>query len=110
MDSGPGSGWPAIMLSRLFGPRITVAVRVLGLVGGRMVQWEGPVRLKGPADLRTVLAAAGRGAGVDLLGALAAGAQPALLIDGCRQDLPVGLAATVPDGARVTWLLPMAGG
>lgn len=98
------------MLSRLFAPRITVSVRILGLVNGQMLHWEGAVKLKSPADLRGVFAAAAKKAGVDLLGAIDAGAQPALLIDGQRHELPSALSQPVPDGARVSWLLPMAGG
>lgn len=98
------------MISRLFGPRITVTVRVLGQVGEQMVRWEGTVSLKGPATLATVLAAAGRLAGVDLNRALAQGAQPALVVNGRRVDLEGGLTQTVTDGAEISWLMPMAGG
>ncbi|HWI64009.1 MAG TPA: hypothetical protein VNT75_19405 [Symbiobacteriaceae bacterium] len=98
------------MLSRLFGRRVTVSVRVLGQVGDRLVRWEGRVSLKAPASLAGVLRATARLAGVDLQAALAAGAQPALLLDGRRIDLPDGLTADVADGATISWLMPMAGG
>lgn len=98
------------MLSRLFGARVTVAVRILGQVGGQMVRWEGEVRVKAPASIKTVLEAAGRAAGVDLTAALQAGDQPAVLLNGRRLELPADLAAPVADGARVAWLMPMAGG
>lgn len=99
------------MLSRLFARRrLTVSVQVLGLVGPHMVRWSGHVAVAAPADVRAVLRAAGKAAGADLLGALAGGMQPAVLLDGRRLSLPQELATTVDDGARLSWLLPMAGG
>jgi hypothetical protein len=98
------------MLSRLFARRATITVQVLGQVGRHMVRWTGPVRVSTPADVKAVLHAAGRAAGADLLGALAAGMQPALLLDGRRLDLPADLTAPVADGSRLSWLMPMAGG
>jgi hypothetical protein len=98
------------MFSRLFGPRVTVRVTILGMVGDRMVRWDGPVTVREPATVELVLRAAGRAAGADLAGALAGGMQPALLLDGQRLELPADLAARVAPGARVSWLMPMAGG
>ncbi|HYF94070.1 MAG TPA: hypothetical protein VD969_17785 [Symbiobacteriaceae bacterium] len=98
------------MLDRLLGRRVTVTVRILGQVGGRMVRWDGQVRLREPASVGAVLARAGKAAGADLLGALQQGDQPALLLNGRRLDLPSGLSNPVPDGALISWLMPMAGG
>lgn len=98
------------MCSRLFGTRLTVHVLLLGLVGDRVVRWDGPVRLRAPATVREALRQAGRAAGADLLGALARGMQPALLLDGQRLELETGLDRPVAEGAKLAWLMPMAGG
>lgn len=98
------------MLEALFGPRVTVGVRVLGLVGDRMVHFDGQVRLRGAPDLHAVLKAAGRTAGVDLIAALAAGAEPAIMLNGERLDLPADMARPVSHGSQIAWLMPMAGG
>jgi len=98
------------MLERLFGPRIPLSATILGVVGGRMVQWRGTVRLRPGATVRDGLQAAGRAARVDLLAALADGAEPSILLNGARLTLPDGLAAPVDHGATLTWLMPMAGG
>lgn len=98
------------MISRLFGPRLTIQVTILGQVGNRLVRWEGPVRLRGPADVRNALRAAGDAARIDLLGALGAGMEPTLLLDGRRLELPLALAAPVAGGAKLAWLTPMSGG
>ncbi|MDF2629987.1 MAG: hypothetical protein K0R39_3818 [Symbiobacteriaceae bacterium] len=98
------------MLERLLGPRVTVAVRVIGVVGDRVVHWAGQVHLRGTPDLLRVLRAAGKEAGADLIGAIAAGAQPAILLSGERLDLPADLARPIRHGAQITWLMPMAGG
>lgn len=90
--------------------RHTVHVRVLGVIGGRMVRWSGDVRVVPGATVGAVLAAAARPARVDLPGALAAGDQPVLMLDGLRLDLPAALSHPVPDGAQLTWLQPMVGG
>jgi hypothetical protein len=102
---------PRPMISRLFGPRLTIRVTILGLVGDRVVRWDGPVTLRGPAaTVRQALKAGGRAAGADLLGALDRGAEPSLLLDGRRLDLPADLTAPVVEGASLSWLMPMAGG
>ncbi|HEY3369010.1 MAG TPA: hypothetical protein VGK74_28460 [Symbiobacteriaceae bacterium] len=98
------------MIERWFGPRLVVAITILGTVGERVVRFNGEVRLRGPADVGRALKAAGAAAGVDLLQALADGAQPALLLDGRRLSLPEELAAPVAQGSRLSWLMPMAGG
>lgn len=98
------------MLRRLFGPRARVAVLVMAVTGGQVVRYSGEVSVPAPATVRTVLQQAGRKAGRDLLAALAAGEQPVCLVDGVRHDLPAGLDETVPDGAQVSWLMPMTGG
>ncbi|MFZ5826360.1 MAG: hypothetical protein ACOY94_18865 [Bacillota bacterium] len=98
------------MLSWLFGPRITVQVRVLGVVGAHVVRWEGQVRLPAGSDLRTALAHAGRAARVDLAGALDEGADPTILVNGDRVQLPEGLSKVVDADSAITWLMPLAGG
>jgi|GEM_PF-5111148 len=98
------------MIERLLAPRLTVQATVLGVVGGRMVRWNGQINVKGPADVRRALAAVGRAAGVNLLKALTAGDQPALLLDGDRILFPSGLDQPVKQGSRLSWLMPMAGG
>lgn len=75
-----------------------------------MVRWEGRVRLPAGADLRTALSAAGRAARADLLGALANGAQPSILVDGNRVELPEDLSRIVDADSSISWLMPMAGG
>ncbi|HYG60026.1 MAG TPA: hypothetical protein VD902_18320 [Symbiobacteriaceae bacterium] len=99
------------MIRRWLGlDRPTVSVTITGVVGGRMVRWEGKVRTGPGADVAAALAAAGKAADIDLLGALAGGAQPAVLLDGRRLELPQDLHTTVETGARLSWLMPMAGG
>jgi molybdopterin converting factor small subunit len=98
------------MIDRLFGPRITVAVSILGVVGGRMVRWRGTVHLRGRTDVRRVLRAAGSLAGVDLAGEAGLEPGPNLLLNGRRLELPGELSAPVADGAQLAWLTPMAGG
>ncbi|HYF78132.1 MAG TPA: hypothetical protein VD973_13410 [Symbiobacteriaceae bacterium] len=98
------------MLKALFGPKVTVKVRILGLVGDRMVHFDGQICLRGTPDVHQVLRAAGRAAGVDLLAALDAGAEPSIMLSGERLDLPADLTRPVPDGAQIAWLMPMAGG
>jgi len=75
-----------------------------------MVHWTGAVHLRGRSDVHAALRAAGRAAGVDLLGTLAAGAEPVVLLDGLRMSLPADLARPVVDGDRLSWLQPMVGG
>lgn len=99
-----------LMLDRLFPQTITVQVTVLGVVGRHMVRHSGPVRVRKPATVAAALTAAGRAAGVDLLAALELGDQPAVLLNGLRLDLPDGLKEPVADGAKLSWLMPMAGG
>lgn len=98
------------MISGMFGPRLTVQVTVAGLVGERMVHWNGAVRLRGRPDVRAALRAAGRQADVNLLGVLAAGGEPVVLLDGLRLNLPADLVRPVADGTRLSWLQPMVGG
>lgn len=98
------------MISRLFRPHGRVVVMVLGTVGDRLVRYNGTVRLPLPADVGTALGEAGKAAGVDLLGELERGAEPLLLLEGIRLNLPDGLAAPVQDGSSLSWLMPMAGG
>ncbi len=98
------------MLDRLFGPRIRLSVSILGVVGNRMIQWRGQVRLRKGATVRDGLRAAGRSAGVDLLGALGEGVEPSILLDGTRLALPEELSRCVDDEMTLTWLMPMAGG
>ncbi|MFZ5814764.1 MAG: hypothetical protein ACOY93_05625 [Bacillota bacterium] len=98
------------MFSALFGRRITVAVRIIGVVGDRVVRWEGRVRIAVGSDLRTALRAAGRAAGVDLLKAMAEGPEPTILLEGVRVELPEGLSRNVDADSSIAWLMPMAGG
>lgn len=98
------------MIRRLFGRRVTLQVTVAGLVGQHMVHWNGAVHLRGRPDVRAALRAAGREAGVDLLGVLAEGGEPVVLLDGLRIDLPADLVRPVADGVRLSWLQPMVGG
>lgn len=98
------------MLRAIFGASVTVSVRILGLVGDRMVHFDGQVRLRGTPDVTAVLKTAGRAAGVDLLAALAAGAEPTIMLNGERLDLPAGLTRPVPHGSQIAWLMPLAGG
>lgn len=96
------------MIRRWLGlDRPTVHVTILGVVGGRMVQYTGEVRA---ATVEAALRVAGRAAGVDLLGALAQGDQPAVMLNGDRLDLPTGLTRPLEDDAKLSWLMPMAGG
>jgi len=96
------------MIRRWLGlDRPRVQVTILGVVGGRMIQYTGEVRA---ATVEAALRAAGRAARVDLLGALAAGHQPALLLNGERLDLPEALTRQTENAATLSWLMPMAGG
>lgn len=108
MECGPV--WRRLsMISWLFGRRITVHGTVLGVVGDRMVRWDGAVRLRTPATVEDALRALGKAAGADLLGALALG-QPAVLLNGRGLTLPDDLAAPLGPGDTLSWLMPLAGG
>lgn len=98
------------MFDRIFRPRIAVQVVVMGMVDRHLVRFQGVVKVAVPATVGDGLKAAGRAAGVDLLGAISKGDQPVILLDGFRLDLPDGLTTPLKDGASLSWLLPMAGG
>lgn len=96
------------MIRRWLGlDRPKVTVTILGVVGGRMVQYTGEVRA---ATVEAALRAAGRVAGADLIAALEKGDQPAVMLDGERLDLPGDLSKPLHNQARLSWLMPMAGG
>lgn len=100
------------MLDRMrerFRPR-RIRVTVLGMVGDRVVRADETLTLRGALTVQGALQAAGRRTGVDLVGVLQAGAEPTLMLNGERLTLPDDLVRPVPDGAHVSWLMPMAGG
>jgi hypothetical protein len=98
------------MFDWLFGRRLRIRVTILGIVGDRVVRFDAPVSLRGPVTVGGALRAAGRSAQADLLGALAGGAYPSVLLNGERLDLPQGLVIPVTEGDHLTWLMPIAGG
>lgn len=63
-----------------------------------------------PMTLKLALQEGGKALGFDILQAIRRGAQPVIMINGNRVDLPAGLDADLEEGDQISVISPLGGG
>lgn len=70
----------------------------------------GAARAASPLTLKSALQEGGKALGFDILKAIRRGAQPVIMINGNRVDLPAGLDTGLQPGDQISVISPLGGG